>query len=447
MAKEYSYDSTYNRLYAKGGTEIDPITFSDLYNADQSNGWGVVHKYTTDVYALDCILWLGDGITSTYFIDSRKAVIFTEYVSNPYGTAYVVIIEDNAHFQLGKCLDEEAKATYDGCQIIFNTDPYGIGFSGGSKTNSYFRFYGCSIVTPHNNNKKCFIGVGDNTRIWNCILENYGFIVVVGDGDIYNLTISGGTPKVNAIEASSGSPSLDRLSFTGVNIVLIKQNYSKENLKISNVKADCERAVNIGGSNTEGIVSMVDCELSNWKTWMQGEANPAKILRKYKVNIHVADKDGNNLEGATVVCKDKNGDEVFSVQTDENGNIEEQEVVFQEWYQLSYGEHGEEDATCYSPHSFEISKEGKETLVVDKITMDEKIDWHLELQEPSAVSGPILRGQNLSGVLEKSVEMKGTLEKEEMKGSLEKGEMTGQMEKDSMAGKLEKDSNLIKGEI
>jgi len=39
-----TYDSTNNIIIVTGFTESDPCTFEDIYQADQTNGWGVVSK-------------------------------------------------------------------------------------------------------------------------------------------------------------------------------------------------------------------------------------------------------------------------------------------------------------------------------------------------------------------------------------------------------------------
>ena len=107
MAKVITYNSSLNRIYAKGGTEIDPITFADLYQADQGGGWGVVHYYGQNTYHMDALLYLGDNYTSTYFIDKEKVVVFTDVITG--NTIDLIYVYSNAHIQLGEAVDEEKK--------------------------------------------------------------------------------------------------------------------------------------------------------------------------------------------------------------------------------------------------------------------------------------------------------------------------------------------------
>jgi hypothetical protein len=379
MAKTISYDPALNRIYAKGGTEMDPITFNDLYNADQGGGWGVVHYHGDNVYALDALLYLGDGSTSTYFIDSRKVVVFTDQITG--NSVRLIYVYNNAHIQLGKVAEEDEKSTYDGCEIFINMSADYSMLLEGQTTNTYRRLYGCTISTPSNYIKRCQIYSYSDTRLWNCNFVNFTFPEILGNANIYNATVMGGWDdpyKGRAIEGQFGSPVIDKVFATNMGWFAQLMPWNNE-IKIDNVVTDNEKGVYINQHNKDIILT--DCFLTDWTMWMQGEDETGKVLRKYTVNIHVADKDGNDLEGATIVCKDKNGNEVFNVQTDSYGNITEQEVTYQQWYQLSWGEHGEEDAICYSPHSFEISQDEKESLIYENITLDKPINWHVELQE------------------------------------------------------------------
>jgi hypothetical protein len=50
------------------------------------------------------------------------------------------------------------------------------------------------------------------------------------------------------------------------------------------------------------------------------------IKEQYTCNIHVSDKNGNNLSGVNVECIETGGSQVFSVATDANGDIAEQVI-------------------------------------------------------------------------------------------------------------------------
>jgi len=100
------------------------------------------------------------------------------------------------------------------------------------------------------------------------------------------------------------------------------------------------------------------------------------LIERYTCNIHIADKDGANLAGRTVDCEDQFGNPVWAagtITTDAAGDIAEQAINYKQWAGTA------ETLTTYSPHIFTISKAGYETMVLDNITVDALIAWHLEL--------------------------------------------------------------------
>ena len=251
-------------------------------------------------------------------------------------------------------------------------------FRGGS-TNTYRRLYGCTVTSPNDYNKKLLVTVYGDGRLWHCQFGNYVWPSILGDADIYRCTVLSGTDSLKAvgIEGQMGSPSID--DYAGIDLrIAVRASPFSQDFKISRLKATNEYGVVLDSQNKDTILT--DCDLENWVHYLRGETQLGKILRKYTIHLNVADENGANLPGANVVCKDKNNNVVFNVNTDEEGNIPEQEVTYQEWYQLSAGFHGEEDAICYSPHSFEISKDEKKNII-ENVTLNKPIDWHFELQE------------------------------------------------------------------
>ena len=211
MAKTFGYNPANNQLTAKGGTEIDPITFLDLYNADQANGWNVVHYYGNNTYHLDCFIYLGDGYTPTYFIDSNKLIVFTNQITSPAQNRRMIYLFANTYFQLGDLVNEENKEVNNGCVIQLNVSSlYNHLFYGNGET-IYKRIYGCTIITPNISNTSTKVVVGDNTRLWHCHFVNYAYPYIGGDADIYRLTFTGGTgiTKPIGLYAGGGSPAVD----------------------------------------------------------------------------------------------------------------------------------------------------------------------------------------------------------------------------------------------
>jgi len=102
------------------------------------------------------------------------------------------------------------------------------------------------------------------------------------------------------------------------------------------------------------------------------------IKEQYTCNITVADKDGTLLDGVEVLCEDKDDAQVFTTTTGDTdtGKIDEQTITYKTWTGTS------ETLVTSSPHKFTISKAGYETLILENITVDAPIVWHLELKGP-----------------------------------------------------------------
>lgn len=68
----------------------------------------------------------------------------------------------------------------------------------------------------------------------------------------------------------------------------------------------------------------IDCDFgrNDWRNYYQGDAaNTGNIYRQYTFNLHLTDKNGNNISGAAVVLKDKDGNEVVNTNTVADGTI------------------------------------------------------------------------------------------------------------------------------
>jgi len=97
------------------------------------------------------------------------------------------------------------------------------------------------------------------------------------------------------------------------------------------------------------------------------------LIEQYTCNIHVTDSDGNDLSGVTVLCEDKDGGEVFSVETDAEGDIAEQTINYKQWAGT------EEALTEYSPHKFTFRHDDYPDYVMEDVTVDHPIVWRIEM--------------------------------------------------------------------
>lgn len=462
------------------------------------NMWGIIWNCSANnTYFLDALLRIGDDYISTYFKDLNKVIVFTDVITGTAANLFEV--GRYATLQLGELIDEAKKEKCNGCviHVVRPSSYYSVLFNKFYNWGGTRLLYGCTITSLNHHSRWVYVYCYDTDRFWNCNLVNYPWFYCYGDADLYNVTQMGGSASSKVgygiwIARASAIPVINDTKFMRP-WAAIRVYSSAEARKV--VATDNDTAVYIGVSSYSKTTKLIDCIIDNWIVYGSIDAL-GEVLRQYTVNIHVADKDGNNLSEATVTCKDKDDNTVFSVQTDVNGDIVEQEITYQRWSDLPSGYHGEDEAYCFSPHKFIISKSGYETLELDEITVSEPIKFHFELQDPVAgecdypeiddveegvqydsgnkvgifavpaqadvrkdtayganeefvgqleAEGLILSGQNLTGRLETKKEMEGELQKkDEVTGTLVKKDIvTGEIEKKKdITGELEKDTNL-----
>jgi hypothetical protein len=142
-----------------------------------------------------------------------------------------------------------------------------------------------------------------------------------------------------------------------------------------------------GGSAAEGVVmTFKDPQWTMQASDIRIPNDGNSVEYRNTINVHVVDKDGANLSGATVNLEGSDSSNydtdmwtADSITTDANGTISTEApatdgIVIKKW------EDSGQDETDYNVFRMTLSKAGYETLVMENITIDSPIDWHLELQ-------------------------------------------------------------------
>ncbi len=101
--------------------------------------------------------------------------------------------------------------------------------------------------------------------------------------------------------------------------------------------------------------------------------------RQYEFDLQVTDKENNPLQDATITVIDKDGAQVFSAATDENGAIAIQNIT-RGYYQYSTGNTLQD----LSPHTLNISKMGYQSYV-KTFVLFEKTKWAVKLAKAQPV--------------------------------------------------------------
>jgi hypothetical protein len=126
-------------------------------------------------------------------------------------------------------------------------------------------------------------------------------------------------------------------------------------------------------TNSNCHVVNMDYDSENWTFGWYGTDTGTRVYRQYTVNLKVTDKDNNPINGATATVKDKDGNQIFSVNTDANGNIATQ-TVSRGYYDQPHGNILQD----YSPHVLTITKPGYQTYV-KKFALSAKTAWEIKL--------------------------------------------------------------------
>jgi len=314
-----TYDPTTNTVTITGGTEDNPYTFEDIYNADVANGWGVFTKLSEGVYKTTAKLRFGDSVTETWFKDYAVTLI-VDNVSD-VNLDHVISFSSNANVSFGiKEVSTYVNYSNGVTFIIHNTLTYSWFFNAESGSN--VNFYGCVIkltkdtvrhdISGYYNELKgclfeCVVTRLANTNVQYCtFIGKFGYLENVLEGCILN--------KIYIKTTQDWM-----LYISNYNIVF-KEIYGSSN----DLLAKVYRLLN------PNVAKFVNCKPMNWKvSWYLASGDVSgELHRIYTVTFKVTDVDGNPLQYRVVKVYNKNGDLIAEVETDENGLTPETEILY-----------------------------------------------------------------------------------------------------------------------
>jgi len=344
-------DGTYNGAYKwRTITDIDCTGWADGTLQVTQDRWGVIWDYGLGNYQVDAYLEIGNYSTPTYFTSKNEVCVITVELD----------VRGNATLQLGEKVGDWSR---NGSTFIFNNPSNRCEIWYGN-----FYMYSSTLKFI---NLEVDIQISDNNNV-----------------EILNSNILGNDKARDFyLTGSMNSLILKRIFVSGMRYGL-RLDLTPDTMEDIYIH-DCDFGIRTTTSVIAIGADVTNCSY-DYYVYFGGDSittinpvnpvsNPriyddgAWIKEQYHCNIHIADKDGTDLQNATVLCEDKDDNEIFSVSTDASGDIVEQTITYKKW---------EDEAvtlTEYSPHKFTISKAGYETIVMDNITVDGKIDWTMEL--------------------------------------------------------------------
>jgi len=352
-AGSITYDSGSNTIKVVGFSESSPCTFEDIYQADVSNGWGVVSKQGDNQYYFSCTLQIGDGSTETWLIDTNK-MIYED-------VGMFLYIKGNGHVRFGKVINSEKKITSGGCFIYTkNKNTYMIEMA----QNSYIELYSSTLSASD----RVFFDTSPNThaKIWNCNFEHIDFSGNPAQMDIYRLYFVHSLYGLKGIFTSAEDIRLADVDYP------TKWFNQHEPVTMKNIVTDKEERYSFSLTSCTANFYIID---TDWKWTGYFSDASAKVYRQYTFNLKVVDENGNPIDGAKVKVYDKSGNLVLENTTDTSGQIPEQ-IVTRGYYDQAHGS----TLVDFSPHTLVIEKEGYETYTM-QFTPTEAIDWQVSLKK------------------------------------------------------------------
>jgi len=337
-------------------TDIDCTGWADGTLQVTQDIWGVIWDHGNAAqYSIDSSFDIGNNSTTTFFESTNEQVFFADSVRlrvNGTGATLTMGELSNSHGRNGSAFSlwtdssdlTVASSTFNmyGSFLYFRLSATYRNIA--VRGDTTFRE---STVHTSTNNSSRFIMQGPGTHDW----QNKMYIQRLAAQ-----FSTGATFSDVAVDGASTA-----LRGANVNVTPTGVAYSNATYEAETINA----TVTVLDPTNHIVTPLV--------------AGTGTIEEAYTCNIKVVDRDGAAIESATVLCEDTGDNQIFSVSTDASGDIAEQNVNYKSWTTT------DETLTDYSPHKFTISKAGYETLILEAITVDAPIVWHLELKGPHAI--------------------------------------------------------------
>ena len=315
--------------------------------------WGVVGKYGDYQYEISAKVDFGDGSTLTYFADTEKQVRISVSFSN-WDTAWT--FKNNCVANFGRLVDANIYHTDRG--VAFSCAPGGIGYLINAETGSTVNLYSCFFTKSNTVSRiKGYIN-----RLWNCQTSRIELNELINTSMYNNLVQKEITDLKNC--------TINKLTtFSDTGLILFYHTATIKNLYGRNQGGVSLRTINL----TDGDIYLIDADLNSWAISWSTTPNK-KIYRQYTFNLKVTDKDGNNIDGASVKIWDK--DDNLIVDTTTSSGVIAEQTITRGYYNQANGDTLQDK----SPHTISISHQDYPTREFE-FTLDKKIDWTIALKD------------------------------------------------------------------
>ena len=254
------------------------------------------------------------------------------------------------------------------------------GYNFGTASNSIFR--NCNFINNMN-----FFGV-DNVSIENCAW--------MGGRYFSAMPVSMSTDGITIYQPNY-VPFYVRVRNSGVFAIVKNAKIIGETSDYMVVKADSYGITGPDKNSTRFVnFDISECNNPFYSYNIGGNYfNPLNVLFSFSMNLKVIDENGNSLENAEVILKDKNGTIIFDELTDVNGTIPEQYVnYYRDYKNYTHNSYFDDptDWTTYYPYTLTINKSGYSTYNTTFFSSYDRnsnivkngADWTIALSPPSS---------------------------------------------------------------
>ncbi len=343
-----SYNSGTNTITITGNSsDGDAWSFYDIWhwcNVDPGGNASLVISPDSDAthegtqYYFAAKLQIGDGTTPTWFEDAGKQVYF-----NISGNTNIIHIKPNAHFTLGNQYN-------DGCSLYFYDEQDTTYNRQNILVDGEFNAY-ASLFQATGRGRYIKYTAGGSGELKYCTIENMrGLESWSTETTFDNINLlhtyiaygnKGASSNISIYDANFG------IIFRGTNDQIIK------NVKASSISS---KSIYFYTSDAGYDLYCIDFDLSKWNILYVYTKN-GSIFRQYTFNPIITDMNGNAIQNAHVVLKDKDGNIVIDDYTDNSGRV----LNGTEPYVVTYAVYNKIDGDTphlQSPHHLVITKAG-----------------------------------------------------------------------------------------
>jgi len=341
---------------SKGNSYNNPYTFEDIYQADVSNGWGVVTK-SENAYFLNCGVKI-DG-SSTYFWDYDKIIVFTKKITAYF---YYLQLTNSPYFRSGK-----TDAIYWNNKTMVWTqtgtsEPAFAFFSINGKIELYHSKF-IKLRVKDFGNISSFTSVVYNCEIYFPDTLAYGIYTDIQHLKFFSsyFNLNSTSIRIQYIDLYLATLSCNPLSSSGAYAKNIRF-FDNSTVKFYLQGGEDDRTLVLCDSNAPHDIIV------------QSNSYWASTRWRYKLNstFNFNIKNGN---GATITLKDKDNNSVINQTL--SGETYSQEVTYfaAKCWHIYDGQtaNAYKELYDYQPFSLVISKSGYQDFIIDSITVTDGI--------------------------------------------------------------------------